>query len=56
MTLRSFKLFRQSLADIEIITYDDLFRKVNLFALKRARKDGKRMIAAIVIIRLQMNL
>jgi hypothetical protein len=39
---RSFELFRRSLADIEIITYDELFRKVEilaeLFALKRANK------------------
>lgn len=40
---RSFELFRRSLADIEIITYDELFRKVEilaeLFALKRANKN-----------------
>lgn len=41
---RSFELFRRALADIEIITYDELFRKVEilaeLFALRRAKKDG----------------
>ena len=44
MTVRSFELFRRSLADVEIITYDELFRKVEilaeLFALKRVKKDG----------------
>lgn len=38
---RSFELFRRALGDVEIITYDELFRKVEilaeLFALKRAK-------------------
>ncbi len=42
--IRSFELFRRSLADIEIITYDELFRKVEilaeLFALKRVKNNG----------------
>lgn len=39
---RSFELFRASLKDVEVITYDELFRKVEilaeLFSLKRERR------------------
>jgi hypothetical protein len=39
---RSFELFRSGLKDVEIITYDELFRKVEilaeLFSLKRTKK------------------
>jgi hypothetical protein len=39
---RSFELFRGTLKDIEIVTYDELFRKVeilaNLFNLVRTKK------------------
>ncbi len=40
---RSFELFRASLKDVEVVTYDELFRKVEilaeLFSLKRTKKQ-----------------
>ncbi len=42
---RSFELYRASLKDVEVITYDELFRKVEilaeLFSLKRTNKAKK---------------
>jgi hypothetical protein len=44
MARRSFELFRACLKDVEIITYDELFRKVEtlaeLFSLKRAKSEA----------------
>jgi hypothetical protein len=43
---RSFELFRSSLKDVEVITYDELFRKVEilaeLFQLKRTTMEAKK--------------
>lgn len=42
---RSFELYRSGLKDVEVITYDELFRKVEilaeLFSLKRTKKTEK---------------
>jgi hypothetical protein len=44
MTIRSFKLFRRSLADIAIISYDEPSHKVEilaeLFAFDRVKEDA----------------
>jgi len=39
---RSFELFRNSLKDVEIITYDELFRKVEILAELFRRKRPER--------------
>jgi hypothetical protein len=42
---RSFELFRAGLKDLEVVTYDELFRKVEilaeLFSLKRTKSENK---------------